>query len=65
MEEGGGSNGRRKDIKEIEREGSNVMCNAGLPFQSGDGGTDRETTIEAAGLREHWGQEDWGNEEGG
>ena len=29
MEEGGGINGRQEDIKEIEREGSDVKCNAG------------------------------------
>ena len=48
VEEGGESNGRQKDIKKIEREGSDVMCNAGLTLRPGDGGTDRETTIEAA-----------------
>ena len=64
MEEGGGSNGRHKDIKEIEREGSDVVCNAGLPLQSGDSGTDRETT-EAAGLREQLGQVDCDSEKGG
>ena len=41
------------------------MINAGLPLQSGDGGTDRETTTEAAGLREQLDQEDCMSEEGG
>ena len=50
MEEGGGSNGRQKAIKEIERESSDIMCNAGLHLQSGNGGTGRETTTEAASL---------------
>jgi len=42
IEEGGRSNLKQIDIKEIEREGSEVMRNAGLPFQSGDGSTERE-----------------------
>ena len=50
VEEGGGSNGRQKDIKKIEREGSDSMCNAGLLFWSANGGTDRETITEAVGL---------------
>ena len=48
------------DIKKIEREGSDVICNTGLPFQSGDGGTDRDNnrgcrfarTTGSGGLRE-------------
>ena len=32
MDEGGESNGRQKDIEEIERERSDVVCNAGLPL---------------------------------
>ena len=39
--------------------------NAGLPLRPRDGGTDRETTTEAAGLREQLGQEDCVGEEGG
>ena len=35
-------NGRKKDIKEIEREGSDAACNAGLPLRSGDCATDRD-----------------------
>ena len=42
IEEGGGSNVRQRDIKKIEREGCNVMCNTGLPLWPGDGGTDRD-----------------------
>ena len=64
MEKGGWSNGRQKDIKEFEREGFYV-CNTGLPLRSGDGGTDRDTTTEAAGLREQVGKEDCTSEEGG
>ena len=30
-----------KYIKKIEREGSDVVCNAGLPLRHGDSGTDR------------------------
>ena len=40
----------RKISRLIERKGSDVICNAGLPLWSGNGGTDRETTTEAAGL---------------
>ena len=65
MEEGGGSNGRQRDFKVIEREGSDVMCNAGLPFRSGDGSIERETPTEAAGLRKELGQQDCRSEEGG
>ena len=53
------------DIKEISREYSNVMRNSGRPLRSGNCGTDRETTTEAAGLRKQQGQADCGNEEGG
>ena len=45
----GESSGRQKNIKVIERNGSDVVCNASLPLRYVDGGTDRETT-EAAGL---------------
>ena len=41
------------------------MCNAGLPLRSGNGGIDRKTTTEAAGLGEQLRQEDCGSEEGG
>ena len=41
------------------------MCNADLPLWFGDGGTDRETTTEAADLEEQLGQEDCRSEEGG
>ena len=50
MEEGVGSRGGSKEIKKIESEGSDVVCNTGLPLRSGDGGTDRETTTDAAAL---------------
>ena len=54
-----------KDIKKIEREGSDVY-NAGLPLRPGDGGNDRENnrscrfvrTTESGGLRVRRG-EDW------
>ena len=36
MGEGVGSNGRQKNIKKIEREGSDVVCNTGLPLWPGD-----------------------------
>jgi len=39
---GGGSNGRHKDIKEIEREGSDVVCNVSLPSRSGNHGTNTD-----------------------
>ena len=55
---------RQKAIKKIEKEGSDVMCNASLPLQSGDCGTDRETTTDAAGLQEQLGKENYGSEEG-
>ena len=42
MEEGGGGNGKQKDINKIEREGSDVVCNTGLPLWFGDGGTVRQ-----------------------
>ena len=61
-EEGGGSNGRQKDRKEIEREDYDVVCNGGLPLWSGNVATDQETTTEAAGLGEQLGQEDCGSE---
>ena len=41
-------NGRQKDINKIEREGYGDLCDAGLPLWPGDGGTDRETTMEVA-----------------
>ena len=41
------------------------MRYAGLPLLSGDGGTDRKTTVEVAGLQEQLGQEDCESEEGG
>ena len=41
-------------IEEIEREGSDVVCNTGLPLRSGDGGTDRMTTIEVAVCENNW-----------
>ena len=36
MGEGVGSNGRQKNIKKIDREGSDVVCNTGLPLWPGD-----------------------------
>ena len=54
-----------KDIEEIERESSDVVCNAGLPLQFGYGGTDRKTTKDVTGLQEQLGQEDYSCEEGG
>ena len=60
MEEGGGSNGRQKDIKEIERECSDVVCKPAYLY-----GLETmaltETTTEAAGLREQLGQEACGS----
>ena len=48
MEEGGGSNDSQ-GYQKLEREGSDVVCYAGLLFRSVNGGTDKETT-KAAGL---------------
>ena len=36
MEESEQSNGGQKDVKNIEMEGSDVVCNAVLPLRSGD-----------------------------
>ena len=55
----------RKIWKKIEREASDVECEASLPLWSGDGGTDRNTKTEAAGLLKQLGQKDCGSEEGG
>ena len=51
MDEGRGIDGRQKVIKEIERESSGVLSNAGLLLRSGNHCTDREITTEDAGLR--------------
>ena len=54
-----GINDRHKGVMEIERESSDVVCNAGLPLQSGHVGTDRDNrscrfarTTESGGLWE-------------
>ena len=64
-DQGGGIADRQKNIKVIEREGSGVLCNAGLSLLSGNDVTDRETTTEVAGLLEQLHQEYCRSEDGG
>ena len=65
MEENGGTLGGQENIKDIERESSGVLCNASLTLLSGDSGTDREATTNAAGLQKQLDQEDSRSEEVG
>jgi len=64
MEESREFDGGQKDM-EVERESPEVMCNTGIPIQSGDRHPDRTATTEAAGLRKQLGQEDCRRVEGG
>ena len=59
MEEGRGINGRQKSIKEIERKSFGVLCDAGLPLWSQNGGTDRDNnrgcrSVRTTGLGGLW-----------